>query len=46
MDNQRGTSFGYNSLVVHYTGLDYMPHNLDADIYLMLTPVPKTRTWD
>tara|TARA_B100000212_G_scaffold237557_1_gene180790 strand:- start:596 stop:1372 length:777 start_codon:yes stop_codon:yes gene_type:complete len=34
---ERGTSFGYNSLVVDYTGLDYMLNNLDADIVFDVT---------
>ena len=34
---ERGTSFGYNSLVVDYTGLDYMLRNLDADIVFDVT---------
>ena len=34
---ERGTSFGYNSLVVDYTGLIYMLDNVDADIVFDVT---------
>ena len=34
---ERGTSFGYNTLVVDYTGLDYMLNNIDADIVFDVT---------
>ena len=34
---ERGTSFGYNSLVVDYTGLMYMLDNLDCDIVFDVT---------
>jgi 2-dehydro-3-deoxyphosphooctonate aldolase (KDO 8-P synthase) len=34
---ERGTSFGYNSLVVDYTGLMYMLDNVDADIVFDVT---------
>lgn len=34
---ERGTSFGYNNLVVDFTGLDYMLRNLSADIVLDAT---------
>tara|TARA_B100000963_G_scaffold138371_1_gene120460 strand:+ start:732 stop:1508 length:777 start_codon:yes stop_codon:yes gene_type:complete len=34
---ERGTSFGYNSLVVDYTGLMYMLGNVDADIVFDVT---------
>ena len=34
---ERGTSFGYNSLVVDYTGLMYMLDNFDADIVFDVT---------
>jgi len=34
---ERGTSFGYNSLVVDYTGLMYMLDNIDADIVFDVT---------
>ena len=27
---ERGTSFGYNTLVTDFTGLDYMLNNIDA----------------
>ena len=34
---ERGTSFGYNSLVVDFTGLDYMLTNYDTPIVLDAT---------
>ncbi len=34
---ERGTSFGYNSLVVDFTGLDYMLSNYDTPIVLDAT---------
>ena len=34
---ERGTSFGYNSLVVDYTGLMYMLNNYDTDIVFDVT---------
>ena len=34
---ERGTSFGYNTLVTDFTGLDYMLYNIDADIVFDLT---------
>jgi len=34
---ERGTSFGYNTLVVDYTGLDYMLNNIDADVVFDVT---------
>lgn len=34
---ERGTSFGYNSLVVDFTGLDYMLNNIAADIVFDVT---------
>jgi 2-dehydro-3-deoxyphosphooctonate aldolase (KDO 8-P synthase) len=34
---ERGTSFGYNTLVVDFTGLDYMLNNIDADIVFDVT---------
>ena len=34
---ERGTSFGYNNLVVDFTGLDYMLHNFDCPIVLDAT---------
>ena len=34
---ERGTSFGYNSLVVDYTGLMYMLDNINADIVFDVT---------
>jgi len=34
---ERGTSFGYNSLVVDYTGIMYMLDNYDADIVFDVT---------
>ena len=34
---ERGTSFGYNSLVVDYTGLMYMLDNVNADIVFDVT---------
>ena len=34
---ERGTSFGYNSLVVDYTGLIYMLNNYDNDIVFDVT---------
>ena len=34
---ERGTSFGYNSLVVDYTGLSYMLDNYDTDIVFDVT---------
>jgi len=34
---ERGTSFGYNSLVVDYTGLMYMLNNYDADVVFDVT---------
>ena len=34
---ERGTSFGYNSLVVDYTGLMYMLEHIDADIVFDVT---------
>ena len=34
---ERGTSFGYNTLVVDFTGLDYMLKNYDAPIVLDAT---------
>ena len=34
---ERGTSFGYNSLVVDYTGLMYMLEHVDADIVFDVT---------
>ena len=34
---ERGTSFGYNTLVVDFTGLDYMLNNFDCPIVLDAT---------
>jgi len=34
---ERGTSFGYNTLVVDFTGLDYMLNNIDADLVFDVT---------
>ena len=34
---ERGTSFGYNTLVVDFTGLDYMLNNFGADIVFDVT---------
>ena len=34
---ERGTSLGYNTLVVDYTGLDYMLNNIDADVVFDVT---------
>ena len=34
---ERGTSFGYNTLVTDFTGLDYMLNNIDADVVFDLT---------
>ena len=34
---ERGTSFGYNTLVVDFTGLDYMLNNYDNDIVFDVT---------
>jgi len=34
---ERGTSFGYNTLVVDFTGLNYMLDNFDCDIVLDAT---------
>lgn len=34
---ERGTSFGYNTLVVDYTGLMYMLNNYDSDIVFDVT---------
>ena len=34
---ERGTSFGYNTLVTDFTGLDYMLNNVDADIVYDVT---------
>jgi|TARA_R110000803_G_scaffold30857_5_gene69274 2-dehydro-3-deoxyphosphooctonate aldolase (KDO 8-P synthase) len=34
---ERGTSFGYNTLVVDFTGLDYMLNNISADIIFDVT---------
>ena len=34
---ERGTSFGYNTLVTDFTGLDYMLNNIDADIVFDVT---------
>ncbi len=34
---ERGTSFGYNTLVTDFTGLDYMLNNVDADIVYDIT---------
>jgi len=34
---ERGTSFGYNTLVVDFTGLDYMLNNYDNDIIFDVT---------
>lgn len=34
---ERGTSFGYNTLVVDFTGLDYMLNNLDCDVVMDCT---------
>jgi len=34
---ERGTSFGYNNLVVDFTGVDYMLNNYDCDIVLDVT---------
>jgi 2-dehydro-3-deoxyphosphooctonate aldolase (KDO 8-P synthase) len=34
---ERGTSFGYNTLVVDFTGLDYMLRSYDCDIVLDAT---------
>ena len=34
---ERGTSFGYNTLVTDFTGLDFMLNNIDADIVFDLT---------
>jgi len=34
---ERGTSFGYNTLVTDFTGLDFMLNNIDADIVFDVT---------
>ena len=34
---ERGTSFGYNNLVVDFTGVDYMLNNYDCDVVLDVT---------
>jgi 2-dehydro-3-deoxyphosphooctonate aldolase (KDO 8-P synthase) len=34
---ERGTSFGYNTLVVDYTGMDYILNNIDADLVFDVT---------
>jgi 2-dehydro-3-deoxyphosphooctonate aldolase (KDO 8-P synthase) len=34
---ERGTSFGYNNLVVDFTGIDYMLHNFDVPVVLDAT---------
>ena len=34
---ERGTSFGYNTLVTDFTGLDYMLNHIDADIVFDVT---------
>ena len=34
---ERGTSFGYNTLVVDFTGLDYMPNNYPVPVVLDAT---------
>ena len=34
---ERGTSFGYNTLVVDFTGMDYMLNNISADIVFDVT---------
>ena len=34
---ERGTSFGYNTLVVNFTGLDYMLNNYDTPVVLDAT---------
>ena len=34
---ERGTSFGYNTLVTDFTGLDYMLNNINADIVFDVT---------
>ena len=34
---ERGTSFGYNTLVVDFTGLDYMLNNYDVPVVLDAT---------
>ena len=34
---ERGTSFGYNTLVVDYTGLNYMLNNINADVVFDVT---------
>ena len=34
---ERGTSFGYNTLVVDFTGIDYMLHNFDVPVVLDAT---------
>ena len=34
---ERGTSFGYNTLVTDFTGLDYMLNNIDANVVFDLT---------
>jgi 2-dehydro-3-deoxyphosphooctonate aldolase (KDO 8-P synthase) len=34
---ERGTSFGYNTLVVDFTGLDYMLNNYDTPVVLDAT---------
>jgi|TARA_X000000950_G_scaffold30789_1_gene33256 2-dehydro-3-deoxyphosphooctonate aldolase (KDO 8-P synthase) len=34
---ERGTSFGYNTLVVDFTGLDYMLNNINAPVVLDAT---------
>ena len=34
---ERGTSFGYNTLVVDFTGLQYMLDNVDADVVFDVT---------
>jgi len=34
---ERGTSFGYNTLVTDFTGLDYMLNNIDADLVFDVT---------
>lgn len=34
---ERGTSFGYNTLVVDFTGIDYMLHNVDCPVVFDIT---------
>ena len=34
---ERGTCFGYNNIIVDYTGLQYMLNNIDADIVFDVT---------